>query len=75
MILFRVALIRCTYNFTIPYRLKKGGFILEWKDTKNLPWGILILFGGGLALAKGMSSSGIVKVIAATICEANLSVL
>jgi sodium-dependent dicarboxylate transporter 2/3/5 len=61
--------------FTIPYNLKKGQFILEWSDTKNLPWGILILFGGGLALAKGMSSSGIVEVIAATISKANLSVL
>ncbi|TXD62608.1 SLC13/DASS family transporter [Polaribacter sp. IC066] len=61
--------------FTIPSNLKKGQFILEWKDTKNLPWGILILFGGGLALAKGMSSSGIVEVIATTISGANLSVL
>ena len=31
--------------------------ILDWKDTKNLPWGILILFGGGLALAGTLQGS------------------
>ena len=49
--------------FALPYSLKDGGFILDWKDTVNLPWGILILFGGGLALAKGMSSAGIIDFI------------
>ena len=33
------------------------GNILEWEDTKNLPWGILILFGGGLALAGNLQGS------------------
>lgn len=31
--------------------------ILDWEDTKNLPWGILILFGGGLALAGTLQGS------------------
>lgn len=31
--------------------------ILDWEDTKNLPWGILILFGGGLALAGSLQGS------------------
>ena len=35
--------------FCIPYNLKKGDFIISWKDTQQLAWGILILFGGGLA--------------------------
>ncbi|MEM1001694.1 MAG: DASS family sodium-coupled anion symporter, partial [Bacteroidota bacterium] len=46
--------------FGIPHKLKSGDFILQWNDTKNLAWGILILFGGGLALAKAMSATGIV---------------
>ncbi len=31
--------------------------ILEWSDTAALPWGILVLFGGGLALAGTLQSS------------------
>ncbi len=61
--------------FTIPFDLKKGDFILEWKDTQKLSWGILILFGGGLALAKGMSSTGIVSLITTYIAEGNFSIL
>ncbi|QDI92072.1 DASS family sodium-coupled anion symporter [Salicibibacter halophilus] len=38
---------------------EKGERILEWEDMKRLPWGVLILFGGGLALAEGFSSSGL----------------
>jgi sodium-dependent dicarboxylate transporter 2/3/5 len=50
---------------------KKGNFILQWKDTERLAWGILILFGGGLALAKGMASSGLVALITDTIAAGN----
>lgn len=38
----------------------KSKMLLEWKDTRNLPWGILILFGGGLALAKMFESNGVI---------------
>ncbi|MCB0399621.1 MAG: DASS family sodium-coupled anion symporter [Winogradskyella sp.] len=61
--------------FIIPHKFKKGEFILEWKDTQKLAWGILILFGGGLALAKGMSASGIVDIVAETISKSEISVL
>ena len=61
--------------FAIPFDLKKGDFILEWKDTQKLSWGILILFGGGLALAKGMSSTGIVSLITTYIADGNFSIL
>jgi sodium-dependent dicarboxylate transporter 2/3/5 len=33
--------------------------IINWKDTINLPWGIILLFGGGMALAKGFEISGL----------------
>ena len=61
--------------FAIPHNLNKGDFILEWKDTQKLAWGILILFGGGLALAKGMSASGIVDIVATSISNSNISIL
>ncbi|MBA22905.1 MAG: anion transporter [Flavobacteriales bacterium] len=60
--------------FAIPFNLKKGEFILKWEDTQKLSWGILILFGGGLALAKGMSSTGIVSLITNYISDGNFSV-
>ena len=61
--------------FSIPYNMKKGDFIITWKDTQKLAWGILILFGGGLALAKGMSVSGIVDMVSGAIGESNISIL
>lgn len=35
----------------------KAERILEWKDTTELPWGILILFGGGMSIATAFSES------------------
>jgi len=45
--------------FIIPESLKNGNFILVWSDTKKLPWGVLILFGGGLSLASAIGSTGL----------------
>ena len=33
--------------------------LLTWEDAVKMPWGVLILFGGGMALAKGFTSSGL----------------
>ncbi|MEM8999891.1 MAG: DASS family sodium-coupled anion symporter [Bacteroidota bacterium] len=61
--------------FAIPYSINRGDFIITWKDTPKLAWGILILFGGGLALAKGMSVSGIVDLVAGAIAQSDISIL
>ncbi len=45
--------------FIIPVSFKRGEFLLSWTDTASLPWGVLILFGGGLSLASGISSTGL----------------
>lgn len=37
--------------------------LLVWEDTKKLPWDILLLFGGGLALAKGLEVTNIVGLL------------
>ena len=37
------------------------GGLLEWADTKKMAWGILLLFGGGLALAAGLQREGLIK--------------
>lgn len=37
----------------------KGGKILDWESAKEIPWGMLLLFAGGIALAKGFVASGL----------------
>lgn len=49
--------------FIIPSRVKNT-FILEWDDVKKLPFHIILLFGGGFALAKGIEVSGLGKYLA-----------
>ncbi len=61
--------------FALPFNFKRGEFILEWKDTSRLAWGILILFGGGLALARGMSASGLVDIVSGAIAQSEISIL
>lgn len=41
----------------------KVGTLLEWEQTQKLPWGILLLFGGGMALAAAFKSSGLINFI------------
>jgi sodium-dependent dicarboxylate transporter 2/3/5 len=50
--------------FIIPASKKVGGRLMDWEDAKKVPWGILLLFGGGLALAKGFTTSGLGSFIA-----------
>ncbi len=47
--------------FLTPANLSNMKFLLTWGDMKNMQWGILLLFGGGLALAEGMEQSGLVQ--------------
>lgn len=49
--------------FVVPVSWRKGEFILDWKSTTKLPWGILILFGGGLCLASGLQSAGLIDLV------------
>jgi sodium-dependent dicarboxylate transporter 2/3/5 len=55
--------------FLVPIDFKNGRFLISWEDTRSLPWGILILFGGGICLAKGMESTGIIKAIGSSIAS------
>ena len=45
--------------FLVPAAGPASGSLLTWNDMRDLQWGILILFGGGLALAAEISSSGL----------------
>lgn len=45
--------------FIIPSRSAPGSRVLTWTDSKEIPWGILLLFGGGLAIASGFRVTGL----------------
>ncbi len=45
--------------FVIPSNWQQREFLLDWKTAVKIPWDILILFGGGFALAKGFSETGL----------------
>ncbi|NGP89363.1 SLC13 family permease [Fodinibius halophilus] len=45
--------------FMIPENVAEGRFLLSWTDAEELPWGVLILFGGGLSLASAISETGL----------------
>ncbi len=45
--------------FMIPSKAKKGERIMNWETAKKIPWGIVLLFGGGFALAEGFVQSGL----------------
>ena len=45
--------------FLIPVDFKKGIFVMNWEWAAKMPWGVLILFGGGLALAEGFKATGL----------------
>ncbi|WP_343768074.1 SLC13 family permease [Gangjinia marincola] len=52
-----IAIIASVLLFILPS--KQEGRLIVWEDAVKLPWGILILFGGGMALASGFDSSGL----------------
>jgi sodium-dependent dicarboxylate transporter 2/3/5 len=45
--------------FVIPAGERSEGALMQWEDLTRLPWGVLVLFGGGLALAAQVSNSGL----------------
>jgi solute carrier family 13 (sodium-dependent dicarboxylate transporter), member 2/3/5 len=42
---------------------EKGSRLLDWEIAEDIPWGVLVLFGGGLCLASAFESSGLSEVI------------
>ncbi|MDO6448683.1 SLC13 family permease [Oceanobacillus profundus] len=52
-----IAMMATVLLFLIP--AKASPRVLEWADSKDIPWGVLLLFGGGLAIAAGFQSSGL----------------
>jgi solute carrier family 13 (sodium-dependent dicarboxylate transporter), member 2/3/5 len=64
-----VAMLGGILMFLVPADLTRMEFILDWKDTRMLQWGILILFGGGLCLATGLQNTGIIQTLGLWIAQ------
>src|SRR5262245_23527662 len=56
-----VAMMGAIALFLIPVDSSRHIFALDWKTAVKLPWGVLLLFGGGLSLAGAMSDSGLAR--------------
>ncbi|QQK78405.1 DASS family sodium-coupled anion symporter [Salicibibacter cibarius] len=54
-----IAITAAVALFIIPSKTYKGDKLMTWHAAKDVPWGILILFGGGLAIAGGFQDSGL----------------
>lgn len=55
--------------FLIPSGIEKKQALLQWDDAQKVSWGIILLFGGGLSLAKGMEVSGLVGLLGEAMAE------
>ena len=47
--------------FVLPSGRTRGEFVLDWSTARRVPWGILILFGGGLSLAAAIEATGLAE--------------
>ena len=56
-----IALLAALALFTWPISREKGHFAVDWDAARHLPWGVLLLFGGGLALATGFKGTGLAE--------------
>ncbi len=45
--------------FLLPVEWRRGVFVMDWATARQLPWGVLLLFGGGLALAAAVSGNAV----------------
>lgn len=56
-----IAVIAGIILFVLPASKEKSRKLINWEEAVKLPWGILLLFGGGLALAQGFKTSGLAE--------------
>ena len=54
-----IAILAGLLLFVIPVNFKGHIFLLDWDHARSIPWGILLLFGGGLSLAEEIEQSGL----------------
>jgi sodium-dependent dicarboxylate transporter 2/3/5 len=58
-----IAIAAALMLFLVPVDLRQPAFVMDWRTASRLPWGILILFGGGLSLAAAVKANGVAEFI------------
>ncbi|MCL4107827.1 UNVERIFIED_CONTAM: hypothetical protein GTU68_027212 [Idotea baltica] len=56
-----IAITAAIVLFILPASKEKNRRILQWEEAVRIPWGILLLFGGGLAIATGFKETGLAE--------------
>ena len=59
-----IAILGALILFAIPVNWKKGEFLLDWRTAVKIPWDVILLFGGGIAIAGGFSKTGLAAWVA-----------
>ena len=54
-----IAIFGAVLMMLVPASKGSGGRLLSWEDAERIPWGMLLLFGGGLSLAAGIRGTGL----------------
>lgn len=59
-----IAMLAVMILFVLPVDPARREFALDWETAVRLPWGILLLFGGGLSLSEAVQNTGVAEFIA-----------
>ena len=59
-----VAVLGAIVLFALPSRTQRGQRLLDWPTARKIPWEVVLLFGGGIAIAGAFKSTGLSKAIA-----------
>lgn len=59
-----IAVTAAVLLFVVPARWRQRQFLMDWDAAANLPWGVLIMVGGGLSLGTAIESSGLAAAVA-----------
>ena len=67
-----IAMTAAVLLFLLPVNFSRGIFAMDWKAASRLPWGVLLLFGGGLSLSKAMEETKLADWIGANVSQLGL---
>ncbi len=64
-----IAMAAALVLFVVPTSWRRYEFALDWQSANKIPWGIIVLFGGGLSMARAMSKTGLAEWIGSGVSQ------